>query len=212
MRRLLASCAALWLALAARPAGAQVAGQFGGAAPIAVDTRVFGGYLGVAQHQFEGLAQLRLSFYPGVDFGFQGGVHHYGESGVSRNAIEIGGDVRTIVTRQGPSTPCDVSLGGAIEVSSADHYNLLSVGPTVAASRRYAPHVGSEFVPYAGAALLYSRTDVGIANSTDVSLPLRFGLEYGPNPSVRTVLELQLPLSDNQGSHPKLIFGANFPF
>ena len=212
MRLLLASCATLLLAACARPAAAQVAGQFGGATPIAVDSHVFGGYVGLAQHQYQVQTQLRLSFYPGIDFGFQGGMHHFAETGSERNAIELGGDVRTLVARRGKSSLFDVSLGGAIAVSSADHYNVLSVGPTMGLSRTIKLSAGAEFVPYGGAALFYSRSDIGSENTTDISLPLRFGMEYRPNAGVRTELEFQVPLSDATGTHPKIMLGANFPF
>jgi hypothetical protein len=212
VKRLLASCVLPLVLLAAHPAPAQVSGQFGGAVPIPVDARVFGTFVGLSQHQWESQSQLRLCFYPGLDFGIQAGLHHYAETGAERNAIEIGGDVRTQVAKRGQHSPFDVSLGGALTVSSADHYNVLAVGPQVAVSRTYGLHAGAEFVPYAGTALLYSRYDVGDVNWTDVSMPFRFGLEYKPNPSVHAVLETQLPFSDPQGTHPKLFLGANFPF
>jgi hypothetical protein len=214
VKPLLATCAALIALACARPAPAQVAGQLEGAVPIAVEAHVFGGYVALAQHQAALLCQLRLSFYPGVDFGFQGGIHRYdGDAGgASRTAVELGGDVRTLVVRRGATAPFDISLGGAIQLSSADHRNVLGVGPTLAAGRSYTFTGGSQLSPYFGFALLYSRSDAGGTNTTDLSLPLRAGLEYQPNSNVRLVSELQLPLSDPQGAHPKLLLGANFPF
>jgi hypothetical protein len=38
------------------------------------------------------------------------------------------------------------------------------------------------------------------------------GLEYQPNADIRLVAELHVPLSDPQGTHPKIVLGANFPF
>lgn len=214
MKRLLASCAALVAIACARPAPAQVAGQLEGAVPIAVDAHVFGGYVALAQHQAALLCQLRLSFYPGVDFGFQGALHRYDADGggASRTAVELGGDVRTLVVRRGASAPFDISLGGAIQLSSADHRNVLGVGPTLAAGRSYTFTGGSQLSPYFGFALLYTRSDAGGVNATDLSLPLRFGLEYQPSAIFRLVSEVQLPLSDPQGVHPKVLLGANFPF
>lgn len=212
MRRLLASCAALLAIASARPAAAQVAGQFGPAVPLAVEQHVFGGYVALAQHQAQALGQLRMSFYPGVDFGFQGGLHRYDGSGASRTAVELGGDLRTQVARRAQGAPFDVSLGGAIQLSSADHRSVLGVGPTLAASRPYTLRGGAEFSPYAGIALLYSRTDAGGTNTTDLSLPLRMGFEYQPNAGVRLIAELQVPVSDPLGMHPKIVLGANFPF
>jgi hypothetical protein len=212
VRRLLASSAALFLVACAGNASAQVAGQLGNAVPLAVNQHVFGGFLAVAQHQAEGLGQLRMSFYPGLDFGFQGGLHRYDGGGASRTAVELGGDLRTSVARSNAGSPFDVSLGGAIQLSSADHRNVLGIGPTAAVSRTYTLDGGREWSPYFGAALLYSRTDAGGSNVTDMSLPLRAGVDFRPNADMRMVLELQLPVSDPGGAHPKIMLGANFPF
>jgi len=213
VKLLLASCAALIAVACARPARAQVAGQLGGAVPIAVNGHVFGGYVALAKHQALALCQLRLSFYPGVDFGFQGGLHRYdGDGGASSTAVELGGDVRTLVARRSASAPLDVSLGGAIQLGNSDHRSVLAVGPTIAIGRSYTYTGGSELSPYFGAAVLYARSDVNAVSSTDLSFPLRTGLEYRPNADVRLVVELQVPFSDPQGTHPKLLLGANFPF
>src|SRR5258705_6644118 len=53
---------------------AQVPGQFTGAEILPVNAHMYGGYLVASNNVVGGLAQLRLSFYPGVDFGFQGGL------------------------------------------------------------------------------------------------------------------------------------------
>ncbi len=212
MRRLLASCAALLAVACPLPASAQVAGQFGPAVPLAVNQHVLGGYVALAHHQAAALGQLRLSFYPGVDFGFQGALHRYDGDGASRTAVELGADARTLVARRAAGAPFDVSLGGAIQLSSADHRSVLGLGPTLAASRPYTLNGGAELSPYAGLALLFARTDTDGANTTDLSCPLRAGLEYQPNAGVRLIAELQLPFSDPLGVHPKIVLGANFPF
>jgi hypothetical protein len=212
VKRLIAPCAALLLLACAQSATAQVFGQFTGAVPVGVNNRLFGGYGLFAHHQAEGLAQLRLSFYPGVDFGFHGGLMHVTLSGHSRTAVELGGDVKSLVAKRSETFPVDLALGGAIGVSSAEDFNLMSVGPTVVASRALPLRGSAELTPYAGAALLYSRLDIAGFSTTDVSLPVRAGLEYRPNPDVRLVLELQLPLSDPVHTDPKLVLGANFPF
>jgi hypothetical protein len=189
-----------------------VAGQFGPAVPLAVDQHSFGVYALLAQHQAEALGQMRMSFYPGVDFGFQGGLRRFDTDGPSRTAVELGGDLRTLIARRAGGAAADISVGGAIQLSSADHRSALSVGPTIAASRSYTLNGGSTLSPYAGFALLFTRTDSDGNNTTDLSCPLRGGLEYQPNAGLRLVTELQLPLSDPQGTHPKIVLGANFPF
>jgi hypothetical protein len=212
VKRHFVSYAALIAVACACPASAQVAGQLGRAVPIAVDSRVFGGYVGLAKHQAMALGQLRLSFYPGVDFGFQGGFHRYDGDGASRTAVELGADLRTLVVRRGASAPLDVALGGAVQLSNSDSRSVLSVAPTFAAGRSYELSSGAVLSPYFGFALMYARSEVGGNDTTDLSLPLRMGLEYQPRADFRLVLELQEPFSDPQGTHPKLVLGANFPF
>src|SRR4029077_6858714 len=54
-----------------RPAAAQVWGQYTSAETVPVNGHMFGGYLHASSNFLGLLAQLRLSFYPNVDFGFQ---------------------------------------------------------------------------------------------------------------------------------------------
>ena len=212
MRRLLASCAALLLLACARPVAAQVYGQFGGAVPVAVDHRQFGFYGEFSDHQSDLLGQLRLSFYPNLDFGFQGGLSHLDAGGRTQTVVHLGADVKTLVARRTDTFPVDVSVGGTIGVGSADQFNLLSMGPLAVASRTATMRSGLELVPYGGAALLYTRSDFGHGTTTDVSMQLRVGLEVRPNPDVRLLVELQEPVSDPIDQNPKLVLGANFPF
>jgi hypothetical protein len=212
VKRLHASCAALLLLACAHPAMAQVYGQFGGAVPVAVDHRVFGLYGGFSSNQSDLLGQLRLCFYPGIDFGFQGGISHLKTAGHTRTVIHMGGDLKTQVARRSDTFPVDIALGGSLGVGSADNFNLLTMGPLAVASRTHALRGGSEIEPYGGAALLYTRSDIHGVNSTDVALHLRLGFEARPNPDFRIILELQAPMSDPVDRHPKLVLGANFPF
>jgi hypothetical protein len=212
VKRLHASCAALLLLACARPATAQVYGQFGGATPVAVDHRLFGLYGGFSDHQSDLLGQLRLSFYPGIDFGFQGGISHLNAAGHTRTVVHMGGDLKTLVARRSDTFPVDVALGGTLGVGSADNFNLLSMGPLAVASRTHTLRGGAELVPYGGVALLYTHSDISGTSSTDASMHVRLGLEARPNADFRIVVELQEPLSDPVDRHPKLLLGANFPF
>jgi hypothetical protein len=212
VRRHLASCATLLLLACARPATAQVFGQFTGAVPVGVDARLCGTYVSFTKNEAELLAQLRLSFYPGLDFGFHGGLAHVTAARQTRTAVELGGDLKNIVAHRSPTMPFDFSLGGAIGVSSAEDINVLSVGPTAVASRAYDFGARAQITPYLGAALLYSRSSLDNSNTTDVSLPVRFGLEYRPNAEVSLIAELQTAGSQPPNDGSKLILGANFPF
>lgn len=198
--------------LAATGARAQVFGQYGGATPLGVNARLLGAYGSFTKSESELLAQLRLSFYPNVDFGFQGGLSRVSVMDRSRTSVKVGGDFKGQVVKQGDAAPFDLSLGAAIGVSSAEDFNLLSLGPQVVVSRTIGASGRATVTPYAGALLLFTRSDLDNANDTDVSLPLRFGAEYAPNPDVRLVLELGVAVSDRINDDLKLTVGANFPF
>ena len=54
-------------------AWAQVFGQYTGANPLEPNQHLFGAYLHTSDSVLGAVGQLRLSFFPGIDFGFQGG-------------------------------------------------------------------------------------------------------------------------------------------
>jgi hypothetical protein len=198
--------------LLAGAAGAQVFGQYSGAQPLGMNARLFGAYASFTKSESELLAQLRLSFYPNVDFGFQGGLSRVSISDRSRTAVKIGGDFKGLVAKRTESMPFDLSLGAAIGVSSAEDFNLLSVGPQFVASRTYGSGPRPTLTAYFGALLLFTRSDLDNSNNTDVSVPLRFGAEFAANADVRLVAELQVAASDQINDDLKLSLGASFPF
>lgn len=204
--------AAFALALAAAPASAQIFGQLTPAPPIPLDTRLGGAFLSFTTSESELLGQLRMSFHPGVDFGFQGGLSRVSVSDVNRTSIQLGGDVKAQVVRMGASSPLDVSIGGAIGVNSADDFTVLSVGPTLVMSRTVRLDERATLTPFAGAALLFSRSDLAVGNTNDVAVPVRFGLEYTPMPDFRLLAALQIGVSDEIRDDLKFTVGANFPF
>ena len=212
MKRLLVLAALLAGTLAANAASAQVFGQFTGAEPLNMNARLFGAYGGFSKSESELLAQLRLSFYPGVDFGFQGGLSRVSVGDNNRTTVKLGGDFKAIAAKRSDTMPFDLSLGAAIGVSSADNFNLLSVGPEIVGSRRFATGPGSDLTTYAGLLVLFTRSDLGSSNTTDVSVPLRFGLSFAPNADLSLLAELQVALSDQINDDLKLTVGANFPF
>lgn len=203
-----ATAGMLW----AHAAPAQVFGQFTNAVPLDMNARLFGAYGGFSESESELLAQLRLSFYPNVDFGFQGGLARLSAGGANRTTIKLGGDFKALVARRGESMPVDLSLGAAIGISSAEDFNLLGIGPQVVASRAFATGSGSTLTAYSGLMLLFTRSDLDTGNDTDVSVPIRFGLEFAPNVDLRLVAELQVAASDQINDDLKLTVGANFPF
>ncbi|MFN8589092.1 MAG: hypothetical protein U0704_14975 [Candidatus Eisenbacteria bacterium] len=207
-----AAAALIALAAAAPSAHAQVFGQLSPAQPIDLNTRLGGGFVSFTKSESELLGQLRMSFHPGVDFGFQGGLSRVSVANVNRTSVQLGGDVKALLVRAGNAAPLDISLGGAIGIASADDFTVLSVGPSLVASRRIAFATGAGLTPFAGALLLFSRSDLATGNKTDVAIPVRFGLEYSPMPDIRILGALQVGVSDDIRDDLKFTLGANFPF
>lgn len=198
--------------LVAGASEAQVFGQYTSAVPIGMNARLFGVYGSFTESESELMAQLRLSFYPNVDFGFHGGLSRVSVLDRSRTSVKIGGDFKALVLKRGESGAVDLSLGAAIGVSSAEDFNLLSLGPQIVASRTFGSSGNSTVTPYAGAMVLFTRSDLDNSNDNDVSMPLRLGAEFAPNVDIRLVAELQIAVSDQINDDLKLTLGANFPF
>jgi opacity protein-like surface antigen len=198
--------------LATHAASAQVFGQLGGARPLDMNSRLFGAYAGFSKSESELFTQLRLSFYPGVDFGFQGGLSRVSVNDHNRTTVKLGGDFKAAALRAGESSPIDLSLGAALGVSSAEDFNLLGVGPEIVASRTWATGSGSNLTAYSGLVLLFTRSDLAGSNNTDVSVPIRLGLSFEPNQDLRLLAEVTIAASDQINDDLKLTVGANFPF
>lgn len=209
MKRIIVPFAALALSVAS-PALAQVHGTLSEARVVPVNGRLGGGYLQFDAHSASLMGQLRLSFYPNLDFGFLGGLSRIDVNNNTRTSVRLGGDFRGQIMTQGEAFPVNVSLGAGLGLESADNFTTLSVGPQVAVSRTL--DYSNRLIGYAGASLLLSRVDVGNGNDTDTSFPLRFGLEFHPNPDIRLLGELQLAVSDQYRDDVAFTLGALFPF
>lgn len=209
MKRIVVPFAALALSVAS-PALAQVHGTLSEARVVPVNGRLGGGYLQFDAHSASLMGQLRLSFYPNLDFGFLGGLSRIDVNNNTRTSVRLGGDFRGQIMTQGESFPVNVSLGAGLGLESADNFTTLSVGPQIAVSRTL--DYSNRLIGYGGASLLLSRVDVGNGNDTDTSFPLRFGLEFHPNPDIRLLGELQLAVSDQYRDDVAFTIGALFPF
>jgi opacity protein-like surface antigen len=202
---LLAASAAL-----VRPAAAQVWGQYTSAETVPVNGHLFGGYLHASNNFLGLLAQLRLSFYPNIDFGFQGGLTRISTSaGNDVTSLRIGTDLKALVAH----TPrLDWSLGGALGVETGDNLHVLTVGPTVVASHTFGNASGGGVTPYAGAGLMFSNVEIEDRSFTDFSMPFRLGAEFRLAPEVRLCAELQLRASDEVNDDFGIVTGVNLPF
>ena len=193
------------------PAGAQVFGQFTSASLVPVNGHLFGAYFTASDHVMGGLAQLRLSFYPNIDFGFQGGLTRFDPGGPisTRTTLRVGGDVRWHIAALAPN---DMAVGAALGIETGDDVKVISVGPTVVASRTLGGAEGRNITPYAGLGILFASRDAFGIEDSDISVPLRAGLEARVNPGLKVMAELQLFIADRYNDDVGFSAGVNLPF
>jgi len=193
-------------------ARAQVFGQYTGADILPVNGRMFGAYIHSSENVVGVLSQLRLSFYPGMDFGFQGGIARQDFAGGDRTTIRLAADLKFKVGAPTPSLPVAIAAGGNLGVETGDDYSVLTIGPTVVASRSFSTGETSGLAPYLGIGLSFKRIDVGPLDDTDISFPLRAGSEFTIAPSLRLVVELQVNAGDSFNDDVTILGGVNLPF
>ena len=201
------------LSLGVAPARAQTFGTFTGAEPLPVNGRMFGVYLQTSQNVASIVSQLRLSFYPDVDFGFQGGLarQDYGNNS-SRTTLRVGGDLKFVVAKPSANWPFSMALDAALGIETGDNFNVLTVGPKVVASRTIATGQSVSFSPYAALGLMFSNIDVGSNSSTDLSFPLQLGAGLKISPQLELNAELQVRIADSFNDDTGFSFGVNLPF
>ena len=193
-------------------AHAQAFGQYTPAEVLPVNARIGGAYVNFSENVVGALGQLRLSFYPNVDFGFQGGLSRLDLGKTTKTSLRLGADVRFGVAKATASFPVDVAVGGGLGVETSDNYSVLKLGPSVVASRVFPFSGTSAVVPYAGMMLCFASVDVGDNSETDFSLPLRLGAELRAIPGVHITAELQLRIGDDFDDHAAFSAGVNLPF
>ena len=202
---------AVSLALLPRVSAAQVFGQYASAEPVAVNGRMFGVYLHTSDTVLGAMGQLRLSIYPGVDFGFQGGLARLNLDRGDRTTVRFGTDVKAEIVHAGEANPFAAAIDGAIGVETSDEVSVLTLAPGAVVSRSYALGGSSHVVPYVGAQLAFARGSVQGSDRNDFSLRGRLGAELD-TPAARFVFELQiLPRDDLDGNY-QVVVGANLPF
>ena len=210
MKRFTTIFAMLLLAGAAGPAGAQVHGALTDAVVVPVNGRLGAAYLQFDQSSATLSGQLRMSFYPSFDFGFQGGLSRISANNNTRTSVRLGSDLRGQLATQGANFPLSVALGGALDVESADNFTILSVGPELQFSRTF--DASGKWIWYGGASLLISRYDTGDGNGNDTSFPVRAGMEFKPTPDLHLLAEMQVAVSDAVRDDVSFTFGVLFPF
>jgi outer membrane protein with beta-barrel domain len=200
------------LVACAVPAHAQSLGQFGGATTLPLMGRAFGTYVDASSHEVGFVSTLRLCFYPGVDFGFQGGIKRLDNLGVDRAALRLGTDFKVLAVRSGASMPVDVSIGGGLGVETGDNLSVLTIGPMAVASRAFPAGAAGAIEPYASVGISYTSIDAPGKDDTGLALPLRFGAEFRFAPDLRFVVELRQQVGTYYGDRGTFAIGTTFPF
>ena len=201
-----------WLtALGPGSARAQVFGQFTPGETVPMNGHLFGAYLDASDNFFGFLTQLRLSFYPNVDFGFQGGLTRIDFGRSNTTAVRLGGDFKYWSMRARDGAPFDLAVGAGLGVDTGDRVNVLTLGPSLVASRDLA--LGSTAVtPYVGAGLMIANLDVHDSRNTDFSVPFRVGSEFRLAQEVRLAAEFQFRVKDDFNDSVAFVTGVNLPF
>jgi hypothetical protein len=198
--------------LAATPAAATVFGQFTSAETLPLNEHLFGAYLNASDSVFGLLGQLRLSFYPGIDFGFQGGLNRIDTQSSTRTTVRLGGDLNVAVMRHDSTHPLDLALGGAIGIETGDDYSTLTIGPSAVISRTFPSGANSSIVPYAGMMIAFTTLNTSGLDQNDLSIPIRLGAELRFVPGARICAELQLRPGDEINDDVGFAVGVNLPF
>lgn len=194
------------------PARATAFGQLSSAEILPGNTHEFGGYLDVSDHAFGLLGQMRMSFYPGVDFGFQGGLTRFDYGTSRRTAARLGLDGRFSIIHPDSAQKLDVTLGGAIGVTAGDRYSVLTLGPEAVASRHFKLAGSAAVIPYVGAMMSFSSLTASGVNSTDFAIPIRVGAELTAAQGLKFLGELNFRVGDEINDHFGFIVGVNLPF
>lgn len=203
---------ALFIASIAPAARAQVFGQYTPAEILPVNSRLGGAYVNFSKDVIGALGQLRLSFYPNVDFGFQGGLARLDQGLSSKTSLRLGADVRFGVAKVAAGRPVDIAVGAGLGVETSDKYSVFRFGPSVVASRAFPFSSNSSVVPFAGAMLCFTNWDVIDWTGNDFSVPVRLGAELRAIPGARITAEFQLRLGDIFDDRTAFSTGIDFPF
>jgi hypothetical protein len=193
-------------------AGAQVFGQYTGAETLPVNGRLFGAYLETSDHVLGALGQLRLSFFPDVDFGIQAGLSRLSLASGDRTTVRFGIDVKTPVVHADAARPYTVAVGGAIGIETSDEYSVLTLAPEAVGSRAYPLGESVVLTPYLGARIAFGKSSLHGVSDTNLSVPIFLGSELQITAATRVMVEIQLLPGNTAPDRFKAVAGASFPF
>ena len=212
MKRFVTAALMAVACVAPSPSSAQVFGQLTPAETAPVNGHLFGVYLHASESFLGLLTQLRLSFYPGVDFGFHGGLARQDWKGGNRTTLRLGTGLKVKVADQVNAMPMAFSMGGDIGLESGDDFHVLTVTPFAVASRTFQLGQSGGVTPYGRAGIAITNFDVGPLKDTDLSVPVSLGGDFRVSPTLHLAVELQLHLGDAFNDNVGLAAGVNLPF
>ncbi len=206
------SLALLVAVLASMPAAAhaQAFGQWRPATVLPMNSHVTGIQLEMSKHQIGPLVDLRLSLYPDVDFGFQGGLSRVQIEGSDVATARLGADFKWQTLKTSSGGPFDMAIGAFIGLESGDRLGRLVVGPQLLASRGVTMQGKERMVPYLGLQARYAQFQYRSDPRNDFSVPLRLGIVFPIVQGFRVGAEAQLRLGDDIDDHNAFGVSADF--
>jgi hypothetical protein len=207
---------AAWVAgallICACTAHSQSLGQFGGASPLPMNGHSLGTYVDASGHEVGFVTALRLSFYPDVDFGFQGGLKRLDYPDAGLNALRLGADFKVAAARVRSGSPVDLAFGAGLGVDTGDNLSVLTMGPNAVASRAYPAGSTGTIEPYASLGLAYASINTSAKDDTGIQWPFRLGAEYRFTPDLRFMMELRQAWGTHYGDQSAFSIGTTFGF
>jgi hypothetical protein len=153
-----------------------------------MNSHVFGTYVDANSHEVGFVTMLRLSFYPDMDFGFQGGLKRLDYVDGSSNALRLGADFKVAAARTRSGFPVDLSYGAGLGVDSGS------------------------LEPYASLGVAYASINTAGRDDTGIQWPFRLGAEYRFAPDLRFVMELREAYGTHFGDQSTWAIGTTFAF
>jgi len=211
-RNTIAACVAGALLMCACTAQSQSLGQFGGASPLPMNGHSLGTYVDASGHEVGFITALRLSFYPDVDFGFQGGLKRLDYVDAGDNALRLGADFKVAAARVRSGAPVDLAFGAGLGVDTGDNLSVLTMGPNAIASKAYPAGTSGTIEPYASLGLAYASINTSGKDDTGIQWPFRLGMEYRFSPDLRVMMELRQAWGTHYGDQSAFAIGTTFGF
>jgi hypothetical protein len=201
-----------FLALIVLPsvACAQVFGQWTTARILPVNGHSFGAQLELSEHVAALMGNLRLSFYPNVDFGFQGGFTRTQVEGSDIGTARLAADLKAGALRTSDGAPLDLAFGAFVGLESGDRLGRLVIGPSLVASRGLSVNGEERFIPYAGVQAKYTQFSFHESQRNDFSMPIRLGCQFPVVQGFRAIGEVQFRVGDEIDDHLAFGFGVDF--